>query len=128
MADNEGMYVANRNVTVNTDYGYTIVFKKDEPVYVPPMAREDAVAQGVLPVNGVMPMHEEPEPKVEPIGPARNRAILEAVKVIVDRNSNDEFTAGGVPKEAVVQKEAGFRVHRREINAAFIELTAKNKG
>ena len=124
MAD-EGMYVANRNVTVTSDYGYCIQFMKDTPVYVPPLAREEVLAVGAIPVNGEIPVMEEEEKPPEPIGPARVRAIKDAITLIRARNNVDDFTAGGVPKEKAVQKEAGFKVSRKEINSAYSEIVAE---
>lgn len=126
MAD-EGMYVANRNVLVETKYGHMIRFEKDVPLYVPPIAREAALAVGVLPVNGELPVVEESEKPVEPIGPARVRAVKAAVQKIVERNDTDDFTGGGIPKEAAVLKAAGFRVARREINEAYKKLMAERQ-
>ena len=125
MADDSGMYVANRNVTVTSEYGYCIRFKKGEPVYVPPLAREEVLAFGILPVDGEIPIVEEKEKPPEPIGPARVRAIKEAVQKIRERNDVGDFTAGGVPKEAAVIKEAGFKVARKEINTVYSELVAE---
>lgn len=125
MADNDqGMYVSNRDVTVMTDYGYCIRFKKGEPQYVPPLAREDAIAHGVLPVDGELPTIKEDERPVEPIGPQRKRVLRTAIETLISKNDINDFTAGGIPKEASVQKEVGFRVARREINEAFKEVKA----
>jgi len=125
MADEDkGMYVSNRDVTVMTDYGHCIGFKKNVPQYVPAMAREDAISHGVLPVNGELPTIDKDEKPPEPIGPQRKRVLKEAVQVLMKRNDIGDFTAGGVPKEAAVQEEVGFRVARREINEAFKDVKA----
>jgi hypothetical protein len=114
----DGMFVSNRNVKVDTDYGYTIRFMKGEPTYVPPLARESVVALGVMPVNGELPELEDEQKPAEPIGPERKRRIMEAVEAMRKRNNVDDFTAGGVPKESSMQRDLGFRVARREINEA----------
>ena len=124
MAD-QGMYVANRDVIVPTDYGHMLSFKKGKAVYVPPLVREEVLKYGVLPVEGEIPVPEEVEQPPEPIGEERNRRIREAIKIVVERNDSGDFTAGGVPKEAVIIKEAGFRVARREINAQYLEMNAQ---
>jgi len=118
MADAKGMFVSNRNVTVDTDYGYTIRFKKDDPVYVPPLAREAVVALGVMPIDGELPEIEEHLKPAEPIGPERKRLIEAAVKAMREKNDVNDFTAGGIPKESAMQRDLGFRVARREINEA----------
>lgn len=114
-----GMYVANRNVRVATSKGYIITFKKDEPKFIPPLIREEMLQYGILPVSGELPTQEAEVQMREPIGEERNRRIYEAVVQIVGRNNPDEFTAGGIPKEDAVFQEGGFRVSRREIREAF---------
>ena len=122
MADNDGMYVANRDVMVPTDYGYMIGFKKDVPMYVPPLAREACLAKGIMPVDGEIPIVKEEEKPQEPIGPERKRQIKAGIKVLMEKNDTNDFTAGGVPKEAALRRDLGFRMNRREISDAFKEV------
>lgn len=124
MADEQqvGMYVANRRVSVSTNMGYSIRFEKGEPRFVPPMAREEMLQHGILPVNGDLPIKEKAERVQDPMGAERKELIAEAVREVREKNDSGEFTAGGVPKEDAVAKVAGFKVARREINEAFTKL------
>lgn len=114
-----GMYVANRDVVIETNKGYSFRFKKDVPLYVPPLVREEVLQYGILPVDGELPIVEEVEKPAEPMGAERNALILEGVSRIIRRREPKDFTAGGVPREDVFEREMGFNAARRELNAAF---------
>jgi hypothetical protein len=123
MADNavQGMFVANRSVTIETSKGYVYKFKKDVPMYVAPLVREEMLKYGVLPVEGELPVTTEAEKPAEPIGQARLEAIDLAIRAVCAKNDPKDFTGAGVPREDAMVREAGFRMARREINKAFLK-------
>ena len=103
------MMVANRDVTLRTLFG-SKTFKKDEPALVAPQLVKDALAIGILPVDGKSPIKEEPESEKEPIDQAsRTERVRQAIEAIYDANDPDEFTTGATPKLKSVAKRAGLK-------------------
>lgn len=120
MAD--GMYVANRNIRVATLSGHIFIFKKDEPVYVPPAVRHEMLQYGILPVDGDLPVQEDKPRSSDPVGEERFSLLLEAIAEVVLKNDSDDFTASGMPKNSALEKVAGFNIDTAERSAAWKEF------
>lgn len=108
--------VLNRNLVLASLYGHAVRFEKDKPVFVPPIMHAECMAIGAVFADGKAAVVEEaalPSEILDPI--ERAEALLKIVTSIVERNSVDDFTAGGIPKSAVVSKTFGFEVTTREV-------------
>jgi hypothetical protein len=115
-------YTLHRDYVLATTKGIRIAFEKDKPVYVPPHAVPDVVAIGALAVDGApVDLTGEPEPKPQPEADATKRQadILEAIKMICERNQRLDFAASGAPKEAAIAKLTGYEVSRKERDLAW---------
>jgi hypothetical protein len=88
--------VSPRDYRLSSLSGYCVNFKEGVPAQVPPHVYKEALALGARVVEGetVTPA-TEPEPE-KPFD--RDAALLDALRVIVSRNNEDDYTVNGVPK------------------------------
>lgn len=124
MAGKEGMYVANRDVTIRSTFGHTLGFKKGKPMFVPPVMRPEVQKYGVLPVDGEASYQEEvAKAKLPLTGIARVDAIQEAMaKMVLEDDAATNFTATGLPQLERVSELVGFKVDSKERNRVFRKL------
>lgn len=92
-------FTLHRDYRLISALGHSIQFKKDEPVYVPPALHKDVQAIGAVPVEGDVEsiLGEEKEVKPEVAQEERHRQLLDAFKVLQDRNQRGDFTGQGIP-------------------------------
>lgn len=111
-------FILNRDKTVASIMGHCVAFKKGEPTHVPPDMYSAVIAAGAAPENELA---EDVVKKADhPTEPAeREAAIFEAFEALVLRNSSDDFTAGGSPKESVLNAAVGFKVPAKEREATW---------
>lgn len=109
--------VLNRNYTLSTTKGHSVVFVKNKPTFVPNAIYQEAIAIGAQPADGSDPdVLKDDEKDSTPADPAeRAPLILAAIEAIIGRNLREDFTAAGTPTAAAVSKEVGFRVQNKEI-------------
>jgi hypothetical protein len=125
------MMVSNRDFTLRTTKG-AARFEKDVPRPVSPLLVDEALAVGVIPVDGKdLPANEEPKIPAPVIPSERKKAIEEAIDTMDARAGTkagrEDWTAARRPKVAVVAKLVGFKVHADEINRIISERNeAKN--
>jgi len=120
--------VLNRDYMLATTKGHMIAFKKNVPVYVPPVVYADAIAIGARPEDGSDPnvLGDESSGKVVPMDTAeRGVRILAALERIVARNERKDFTAAGSPSVRAVEHEVGFDVDMREVTSVMQERNEK---
>lgn len=109
--------ILNRNYTLTTTKGHSVVFVKNKPTFVPNAIYQEAIAIGAQPADGTDPDVLKDEVKDNtPVDPAeRAPLILAAIEAITARNAREDFTAAGTPTAAAVTKEVGFKVQAKEI-------------
>ena len=92
-------FTLHRDYRLISALGHSIQFKKDEPVYVPPALHKDVQAIGAVPVEGDVEsiLGEEKEVKPEVAQEERHRQLLDAFKLLQDRNQRGDFTGQGIP-------------------------------
>lgn len=114
---NPNLMVLNRNYTLHTQFGHTIQFKKGEPTHVPPICRSAALAVGALPPDGSDPnILGDDDIKKAPVDPAeRNKLIMTAIELLVEKNERTDFAASGSPHPKAVSREVGFNVDSKEL-------------
>jgi hypothetical protein len=110
----------HRNFVLRTTKGHSVRFVKGEPVLVPPICVEDAVAIGAIPVKegegDVIPE----EPVVPVLTQAERTAkINEALETMVKRQERNDFTGNGLPSTKKLEQLVGFEVHSRERDSAW---------
>lgn len=113
-------YVLNRDFVLATLSGHRIAFKKGQSVWVPPRAVPEAVAIGATPADGSDPNLAQPAPKGESAASQdpekRKKMLLDAVKLLVDRNDPDDFGADNAPKVDAIRQIVNFKLDARERN------------
>jgi hypothetical protein len=117
-------FMMPRNRTIASTCGISIEFKKGELHLVPPAMYAEVIAAGGVPEEELdetqlPPSTTSPEAKAD-----REAQMIKAFEKIVLRNQREEFTAGGMPHNAVLSKELGWPVQAKERDAAWIKYTA----
>lgn len=117
-------FMLPRNRTIASTCGLSIEFKKGEMHLVPPAMYAEVIAAGGVPENEI-PEDELPGKESAPEAVAARAAALKAaLEKIATRNVSTEFTAGGMPHLAVIERELGWSVTAKERDAAWVALTA----
>ena len=105
-------------MTVASVSGRSVRFAKGVPTYAPPQMHAELISVGIVPAEEI-PEVETSGP-VEPTVPAEREAALFAVfEKLVLRGKREDFTAVGVPHNAVLAKELGWTLHNKERDAAW---------
>lgn len=119
-------YVLNRDYVLRTTKGYTVAFKKGEPVYVPPLIEKDAVAIGAERADNGKTDVLAPEVSGKPdlSFEELREAMITAFDLLVERNDTNDFTAQGVPKVSVVEKMVEANIDRKDLLEAWTEYRA----
>ena len=111
------LLVTNRDVTLNTTKGHSIEFKAGVPTHVPGIIYQDALSIGAVPAEGGAPAMPKEPAALEPVTDVddRHSHIMEAIKLLVERNGRGDFTAAGAPAVDAVFDITGFRAQAKEI-------------
>lgn len=110
-------FMLNRNLTVRSTSGYTVVFEKGVPTHVPPVMIQEVLAIGAERLDAAQDSHHtEPVVKQEPIGEEREAEILSAIELVVEKNEPRDFTATGMPTVKVISTIVGFAVDKKELS------------
>lgn len=110
-----------QNLRLSTTSGAVLVFKANEPKYVPPLAVADATARGCVMVDEKdRTFHEDLQRlNVDFSGELRQSLLFLAVKTTMEKNNPKDFDGGGAPSAAAVEKLVGFPVASSEIPPVF---------
>ena len=112
------MFTLHRDYRFISAVGHSIQFVKDEPVYVPPALHRDVQAFGAVPteegVESVLGEEAAAPPEV-PLE-ERHRQLLDAFKLLQDRNERGDFTGQGVPSIQALKKViTDFAPEKKEV-------------
>jgi hypothetical protein len=113
-------YVAPRNITVSSVSGRSVAFAKGKPTFAPPQMHAELIAHGIVPATEMPDEPEQPGPK-EPVLPEeREAALFKVFERLVLVNRREDFTAVGVPHNAVLARELGWSgMSAKERDAAW---------
>lgn len=121
-------FMLPRNRTIASTCGLSIEFKKGELHLVPPAMYAEVIAAGGVP-ESELAEDELPTKAATPEALAdRKAAIFKAFDVIVKRNTREDFTAGGMPHNAVLARETGWAVAAKERDSTWVEYLAAANG
>jgi len=117
-------YIAPRNMTVVSTSGRSVSFVKGKPSYCPPQMHAELIAQGVVPTEEIPEPVDDGSPKEPTVPKDREQALFAAFEKIVLRNSRNDFSAVGIPHNAVLAKELGWSgLNNKERDAAWLKFT-----
>lgn len=122
-----GEYVLNRDLAVSSIKGHTVVFKKDQPTYVPDELVSEVMEKGGVPVDG-KPKAEPEADNQPPEGEEREARIQEALVQIRDGDDREAFTAAGKPSVKYVSEMVGFKVSSDETAPLWEAVSAEKNG
>ena len=109
--------VLGRTYTLATTKGHRIHFPKDVPVHVPEICVSDAVAIGARAADGkdVDVIGEEKKSNDGPQDVAlREKEIIAAIELLVERNARKDFTAAGLPAIDALARVLGYEITASE--------------
>ena len=121
-----------RDRVISTTTGHTIAFTAGKPTNVPDSLVRIMLTHGAVLCDEdkdgspatLLDDSEKPAP-VPASTEVRAARIKEAVIQIRERGQGIDFTAGGLPKAAVVAQIVGFSVQSNEVRAAVTDLTSE---
>lgn len=116
-----------RNRTIASTCGLSIEFTKNEWHLVPPAMFADVIAAGGVSEEEIPEDELPPKASTPEALEARKAAIFKAFETIVKRNEREDFTAGGMPHNAVLARETGWAVAAKERDATWVEFLAAEK-
>lgn len=117
-------FVMQRNRTV-VGLGHAIAFEKGEPTYVPPEMYDLVAQAGGVSVDELPDEDDKPKLPVAPTDPnERAEAIQTAIKMLVERNGRDDFTAAGAPHLKVMAEILGFTIDAKERDVQWAAFQA----
>lgn len=118
-------FMLSRDRTIASTCGLAIEFKKGELHLVPPAMYAEVIAAGGVPESELAD-DELPQKAATPEALEDRKAkIFAAFDVIAKRNAREDFTAGGMPHNAVLARETGWAVAAKERDATWVEYLAK---
>ncbi len=102
--------------------GLSIEFKKGVPTHVPPELYAEVQAIGAVPEDELT--DEKPAIKTnEPSDPhKRKEDIFAAFEMLALRNERGDFTAGGSPRDQVLESILGWKLGAKERDALWTEF------
>lgn len=133
MADKpkQHLFVSQTTINIGSTTGRSIQFDKGVPTHVPREMHGEVMARGIFPCDehgkilekAITDPQEKPAGKMAPEDPEeRALQVLEAIKLLVERNSPQDFTGGGVPRDDVLTSLLGYRVDAREIRTIWAKF------
>ena len=108
------LYVSSKDVVVANGYGPTALFRANVPRPLRPSLVEAALGRGVRPADGKAPEL----PAREGLAPD-TATISAAIRRIMDRGNKSDFTAGGLIRVNVLEKEVGRDISTEDRDAAM---------
>jgi len=119
-------FTLHRNYVLRTTRGHAIRFVKGEPVNVPPICVEDAIAIGAQPVDpkdgDILGEEEKPQPSLT--ADERKAKVFEAFSIMKTRGERNDFTASGSPDARKLPALTGFELTSKERDAFWQEYRA----
>jgi hypothetical protein len=113
-------YIAPRNMTVSSISGRSVEFKRGEPTYAPPQMHAELIERGIVPAEAMPEEPEVPGVKEPTLLQEREAALFAAFEKIALRGKRTDFTAVGIPHNAVLVKELGWNdLNAKERDAAW---------
>ncbi len=118
-------YIAPRNMTVASVSGRSVTFVKGVPTYAPDQMHAELIQCGVVPAEEIPEPPDDGSPKEPTLPPEREAALFKAFEAIILRGKREDFTAVGVPHNAVLVKQLGWtQISNKERDAAWQKLQA----
>lgn len=120
------LFTLHRNYILRTTKGHSIRFIKGQPVNVPTVCVEDAVAIGAQAVDAQDGdiLGEENKPQPSMTSEERKAKVFEAFGVMKTRNERGDFTASGIPNAKRLPALLGFELTSKERDTYWMEYRA----
>ena len=107
--------------------GHAIFFEKGVPTHVPPEMYNLVMQAGGVSVEELPNEDDKSKLPTAPTDPnERAEAIQTAIKLLVERNGRDDFTAAGAPHLKVLAEVLGFTIDAKERDVQWAAFQAAN--
>lgn len=114
---------ANRNFVLVSTFGHAIQFRKDVPTPLPAVLLQEALMQGVVPVDESDLPQEREAGDPTPLDPAtRAKEIRAAIEKLRKTNIREDFGATGNPKVGSVERVLGWKTSAKEIEPVLQQM------
>jgi len=113
-------FVLNRNFTLISKSGHAVRFEKDQPTWVPPEVRKEAIAIGAQPLDGDTTVLEPEKVVVEFTAEERREQLIKAFKALQERNHRGDFTGQGQPAIPALKKLVEFDPEKKEVETLWV--------
>lgn len=115
-------FTLNRDRVHASLLGLSVEFKKGVPTHVPPALYAEVQAIGAVPEDEIAEA-EAPVKSAEPSDPVKRKEdIFAAFEVLALRNSREDFTAGGSPRDQALESILGWRLSAKERDMLWTEF------
>ena len=115
-------FILNRDRVHASLLGLSVEFKKGVPTHVPPELYAEVQAFGAVPedeIVGASPTVKTNEP-ADPV--KRKDDIFAAFEMLALRNTREDFTAGGAPRDQVLESMLGWKLSAKERDMLWTEF------
>lgn len=119
----EQQFVSDRDLVVASPTGRSALLRKGVPRSLPALLQPFALAAGAKQVSGAPAQAPEKQSKAPEIGD-----IVAAIKRIMDRGNPADFTAAGLIRMNVLDKEVGHDISAEDRDAAMAQIETVNEG
>lgn len=119
------MFTLDRDLTVVSRMGHSIAFVANQPTHVPDECSSEVIAVGARPSDADAAAQQGTDAALAP-PPAemdsRASSIEAAIREMMLRNTDGDFTAQGVPNAKVLSGLVGWKVELEERDAIWAKL------
>lgn len=115
-------FILNRDRVHASLLGLSVEFKKGVPTHVPPELYAEVQAFGAVPEDEIV--DASPTAKTnEPADPVKRKDdIFAAFEMLALRNTREDFTAGGAPRDQVLESMLGWKLSAKERDMLWTEF------
>ena len=115
-------FTLNRDRVHASVLGLSVEFKKGVATHVPPELYAEVQAIGAVPDDEIVADKSAPKTN-EPADPVKRKEdIFAAFEMLALRNTRDDFTAGGAPRDQVLESMLGWKLSAKERDVLWTEF------
>lgn len=115
-------FTLNRDRVHASVLGLSVEFKKNVPTHVPPELYAEVQAIGAVPEDDIVADKSAVKTN-EPADPVKRKEdIFAAFEMLALRNTRDDFTAGGAPRDQVLESMLGWKLSAKERDVLWTEF------
>lgn len=116
-------FTLNRDRVHASVMGLSVEFKKGVPTHVPPELYAEVQAIGAVPEDELDEAVTAAAKTNEPVDPNKRKDdVFAAFEMLALRNSREDFTAGGAPRDNALESILGWKISAKERDVLWTEF------